>query len=486
MSESKAQNPMPANTPEPSPSITRLPEPTQTVLVVDDDLLTREMLAEMLDENGFEVVTAGSAAEALDLFDEREFGVTLTDLQMPEMDGLGLLAELRDRRPHTPVVLMTAFGSIETAVQAMRAGAFDYVTKPFVTDAMLIALERALEHRALEEENRRLRLAVDRAASFGDLIGESVAMNEVYALIRRVSGSRSNVLITGESGVGKEVVARTIHHSGPRAERSFIPINCTAMPEGVLESELFGHARGSFTGAHADKRGLFEEASGGTIFLDEIGDMPLGLQGKLLRVLQDREVRPVGANQSVAIDARVIAATNRDIHYEVEEGNFREDLYYRLNVLPIHIPPLRERPDDIPLLAQAFVRKHAEGLPRALSQGALRKLTFARWKGNARELENCIERALTLLDGDLIRSGDLLIADDSMRADGGLEEKLVQLALEQGMSVHDLTELYIESALKVTGGRKSEAAKLLGMNRRTLYRREERLDAERDLSSSDS
>lgn len=438
------------------------------------------MLAEMLGESGFEVVLAGSAAEAISLSEEREFGVTLTDLQMPEMDGLGLLAELRDRRPDTPVVLMTAFGSIETAVYAIRAGAFDYVTKPFATDAILIALERALEHRALEMENRRLRLAVDRSASFGDLIGESVAMNEIYALIRRVSGSRSNVLITGESGVGKEVVARTIHHSGPRSKGSFVPINCTAMPEGVLESELFGHARGAFTGAHADKRGLFEEASGGTIFLDEIGDMPQGLQGKLLRVLQDREVRPVGSTKSVVIDARVIAATNRDIRNEVEEGRFREDLYYRLNVLPVHIPPLRERPDDIPLLARAFIRKHADGVVRALSQGALSKLSRAPWKGNARELENCIERALTLVDGDQIRSGDLLIADDPARVDGSLEEKLLRLALEQGVTVHDLTELYIEAALKATGGRKSEAAKLLGMNRRTLYRREERLGVERD------
>ncbi|MCL4139274.1 UNVERIFIED_CONTAM: hypothetical protein GTU68_053542, partial [Idotea baltica] len=291
------------------------------------------MIDEVLSSAGFRIVTAGSAAEAIQLSTEREFAVTLTDLHMPEMNGLGLLAELRALRPDTPVVLMTAFGSIETAVEAMRAGAFDYVTKPFTSDSLVIALERALERRALEQENRRLRLAVGRTASFGDLVGKSVAMNDVYALIRKFSEGRGNVLITGESGTGKEIVARTIHFSGSRASRAFVPINCTAMPEGVLESELFGHARGAFTGAHADKVGLFEEASGGTIFLDEIGDMPSGLQGKLLRVLQEREIRPVGSNRSVKIDVRVIAATNRDIKEEVNEGRFREDLYYRLSVL---------------------------------------------------------------------------------------------------------------------------------------------------------
>jgi len=457
-----------------------MPDLSRSVLVVDDDRATRDMVAEMLGEAGFDVLTAGSAAEAVELSQEREFGATLTDLQMPEMDGLGLLGVLRELRPNTPVVLMTAFGSIATAVRAMRAGALDYVTKPFTAEVLLLALERALERRALEQENRRLRLAVDRTGSFGDLVGKSAAMNEIYALIRKIAGGRSNVLITGESGTGKELVARTIHFSGPRAERAFVPLNCTAMPEGVLESELFGHAKGAFTGAHAEKKGLFEEANGGTIFLDEIGDMPLGLQGKLLRVLQEREVRPVGSNRSVKINARVIAATNRDLRHEVEEGRFREDLYYRLNVLPVHIPPLRERRDDIRPLAHAFCRKHAEGAPAVLTEPALRKLERAPWRGNARELENSIERAIALMEGDRIEANDIVLADEPARVDGSLEEVLLSVARDQRLTVHELSELYIDSVLRATGGRKGEAAKLLGVNRRTLYRREERLAADRD------
>ncbi|MDC0585074.1 sigma-54 dependent transcriptional regulator [Planctomycetota bacterium] len=447
---------------------------------MDDDRATREMVEEMLGEAGLDVFTATSAAEAVAMSQDREFGVTLTDLQMPEMDGLQLLASLRELRPKTPVILMTAFGSIATAVEAIRGGATDYVTKPFSSDAVLVALERAFERRELEEENRRLRLAVDRTASFGDLVGKSAAMNEIYALIRKISGNRSNVLITGESGTGKEVVARAIHFSGPRASRALVPINCSAMPEGVLESELFGHAKGAFTGAHTDKKGLFEEANGGSIFLDEIGDMPLSLQSKLLRVLQEREVRPVGANRAVKISARVIAASNRDLKHEVEEGAFREDLYYRLNVIPVHIPPLRERPDDIRPLAESFVRKHAEGPPPALSESALRRLQGAPWKGNARELENSIERALALAEGEVLHASDILIADDPIRADGSLEETVLRLALDRRISVHDLTELYINSVLEATGGRKSEAAELLGMNRRTLYRRDERIADGRD------
>jgi DNA-binding NtrC family response regulator len=442
---------------------------------VDDDEIIRDLITEQLGEAGFRVSTADSAQSALSMIGEADFDVVLTDLKMPGMDGLGLLSEIRTIRPDMPVIIMTAFGSVQTAVQAMRAGALDYITKPFAADALLVVLERAVERLELEEENRRLRRAVDRTASFGELVGKSIAMNEIYSLIRKISHNRSNILITGESGTGKEVVARTIHLTGARAEKPFIPINCTAMPEGLLESELFGHVRGAFTGANSAKKGLFEAADTGTLFLDEIGDMPASLQVKLLRVLQDQEIRPVGGNYPVKVDVRVIAATNQDMAARIESGQFRKDLYYRLNVIPIPIPPLRERPEDIPPLAEAFLVRHSRGTPIRLSEKAMRRLQESPWEGNARELENCIERAVALAEGPIIKARDILLADDPIRGSGDLEEGLFRLALQRRVSAHDLTELYIDAALRAARGRKSEAARSLGMNRRTLYRREERL-----------
>jgi DNA-binding NtrC family response regulator len=356
----------------------------------------------------------------------------------------------------------------------MRAGAFDYVTKPFNRDAVLFALERAFEHRALEDENRRLRRALDQTTSFGELIGSSPSMREIFALIRRVGGSPSSVLITGESGTGKEVVARTIHFTGSRSKAPFIPVNCTAIPEGLLESELFGHVRGAFTGAHSSKRGLFEEANGGTLFLDEIGDMTAGLQSKLLRVLQDREIRPVGGNHSVKVDVRIIAATNKDLRAEMEEARFRNDLYYRLNVIPIHIPPLRERPEDVELLAVAFLRKHSPNDPREFSAEALEVLKRRRWEGNARELENAIERAVALTEGRVLEAEDLPVYDNGGPHPPLKSENLLAFALERGMSLRELEDWYISEVMAATGGNKVRAARLLGINRRTLYRRGER------------
>ncbi len=296
------------------------------LLVVDDDTAMREMLASLFRDRGYMVCEAASANEAIEQASDVPFDVILSDIRMQGRSGIEMIGELRELRPDTPVVLMTAFGSIDSAVESMRAGAFDYITKPFEPDAVLLTIERALERRALEEENRRLRRAVDRTSSLGDLIGESPAMREIFAMIRKVAHSSSNVLITGESGTGKEVVARTIHYHGTRAKQPFIPINCTAIPEGLLESELFGHVRGAFTGAHTSKQGLFEKANGGTLFLDEVGDMSLVLQGKLLRVLQDREVRPVGGTQVTKLDVRVLAATNRNLQSAIDTGDFREDL----------------------------------------------------------------------------------------------------------------------------------------------------------------
>jgi len=438
------------------------------LLIVDDDTAMREMLSSLFRGRGYAVEEAESAAGALERAGEQCFDVVLSDIRMPGKTGIEMVGELRGRLPETPVVLMTAFGSIDSAVESMRAGAFDYITKPFEPDAVVLTIERALERRALEEENRRLRRALDQTSSFGDLIGESTIMREIFALIRKVANSSSSVLISGESGTGKEVVARTIHYSGNRADKPFVPINCTAIPEGLLESELFGHVRGAFTGAHATKQGLFEKANGGTLFLDEIGDMSLALQGKLLRVLQDREVRAVGGTQVTKVDLRIIAATNRVLAVEMEAEHFREDLYYRLNVIPIYIPPLRERPQDVPPLAKAFVAKHSPNCPRTISSSGIRYLTAFPWKGNARELENIIERALALSDATVIDVEDL-------RLDPAVcEGRDSSTAAENRLTLRELEDRYIEEVMRITDGNKVHAAKILGIDRKTLYRRAER------------
>jgi DNA-binding NtrC family response regulator len=443
------------------------------LLVVDDDRAMREMLSSLFKERGLSVEDAASADAALARAAEQDFDVVLSDVRMPGLSGVELVGQLRRLRPGTPVVLMTAFGSIDSAVEAMRTGAFDYLTKPFEPDAVILAVERALAHRALALENEQLRRAVDRSGSLGELIGRSPAMREIFALIKRISHTRSSVLITGESGTGKEVVARAIHFHGDRSEKPFVPINCTAIPEGLLESELFGHVRGAFTGAHASKRGLFEKADGGTLFLDEVGDMGLGLQGKLLRVLQDREIRPVGGTQSLRVDVRIIAATNRDLEAEIAAGRFREDLFYRLNVIPIHIPPLRERTDDIPALVEGFLRRHNEGRRRFFSPEAMERLMAHPWRGNARELENVVERALALSDVETLGPEDVpLPGGPAPQAPGG--EDFLAAAASHGMTLHELGERYTEQVLRATGGNKVQAARILGIDRKTLYRRAER------------
>ena len=447
------------------------------ILVVDDDDAMREMVVSLLGDQGYEAAGEDAAEPALDHLRAHDVDAVVSDIRMPGMSGLELVGAIHALRPATPVVLMTAFGSIDSAVEAMRAGAFDYITKPFKRDELFLALERAFETRALLEENRRLRRAVDRSSAFGDLIGSSHAMHDIFALMRKVADNRSSVLITGESGTGKEVVARTLHFAGTRKEKPFVPINCTAIPEGLLESELFGHVRGAFTGAHATKRGLFEEAHGGTLFLDEIGDMGPGLQSKLLRVLQDREIRPVGGNQAVKVDVRIVAATNKDLDKEMDSGHFRRDLFYRLNVIPIHIPPLRERPEDVRPLAEALLAKHAGAdSPRRLAPSAIERLMACPWEGNARELENVLERALALSDEEVIGAADLPLGSEMTTAPSG-GNNLLRAAVDGRMTLHELGDLYIEETLKQTGGNKVRAAKILGINRRTLYRRGERANA---------
>jgi DNA-binding NtrC family response regulator len=450
------------------------------LLIVDDDTAMREMLASLFRDRGYAVEEAASAAEALERADKQCFDVALSDIRMPGKTGIEMVGELRERLPETPVVLMTAFGSIDSAVESMRAGAFDYITKPFEPDAVVLTIERALERRVLEEENRRLRRALDQTSSFGDLIGESPAMREIFALVRKVANSSSSVLITGESGTGKEVVARTIHYSGNRSDKPFVPINCTAIPEGLLESELFGHVRGAFTGAHTTKQGLFEKANGGTLSLDEIGDMSLALQGKLLRVLQDREVRAVGGTQVIKVNLRIITATNKDLSAEMEAGNFREDLYYRLNVIPIFIPPLRERPQDVPPLAKAFVAKHCGSHTRTISSSGLQYLAAFPWKGNARELENAIERTLALSDSDEIGVEELRLDSATCEGRDNSPAALTHTAAENRLTLRELEDRYIEEVMRITDGNKVHAAKILGIDRKTLYRRAERENGKGD------
>ena len=441
------------------------------VLVVDDDKAMREMVISLLEDSGISAEGADNADSALESLRERDFDAVLSDIRMPGRSGIELLGEIRELRPDTPVLLMTAFGTIDSAVEAMQSGAFDYVTKPFKRDAVLLSLERAFERRNLEQENRRLRRAVDRTSSFGEMIGSSAAMREIFALIRKVAGSRASVLITGASGTGKELVARTLHYSGSRAAKPFVPVNCTALPEGLMESELFGHVRGAFTGAVSTKRGLFEEADGGTLFLDEIGDMSLGLQSKLLRVLQDGQIRPVGGNQTRPVDVRIITATNANLKEKIEAGEFRKDLYYRLNVIPIEIPPLSERPEDIPLLAESFVRKHGEDRRFTITPAAMKRLSGHAWEGNARELENVIERAITFCESDEILASDVVLSDEPDGSGSGVADSdFLDGAVSSQLTLAELGDRYTARVLESTHGNKARAAKILGINRRTLYR----------------
>ena len=436
-----------------------------SVLVVDDDAAMREMLVSLLEGQGLCCASAPGAEAALEQVREQAFDAVISDIRMPGRDGVELVGEILELRAGTPVILMTAFGSIDSAVGAMRAGAFDYVTKPFKRDAILASLERAFERRALEEENRVLRRAVDRSTSFGDLIGASPAMHEIFALIRKVASSRSNVLITGESGTGKDVVARTLHFSGARRDKPFVPINCTAMPEGLLESELFGHVRGAFTGAATTRAGYFDEAKGGTLFLDEIGEMPLDTQVKLLRAVESGEIRPLGASEPVRVDVRLLAATNSDLTRAVEEGRFREDLFYRLNVVPIQLPPVRERKGDVPLLVNHFLKQ--EGRVLRIEPEAIQAMERYEWPGNVREIGNAMRRACALLSGDVLRLEDLPPRLIPQEAPGAGPRRLA-----------DVERQAIVETLDEYDGDRSASARVLGIDRSTLYRKMKRYGIE--------
>src|SRR5215210_6964921 len=374
------------------------------ILVAEDEDLMRAILAGLLEDAGYRVVLTASAEEALERFAAEDVAVTLTDIRMTGMDGLALLDRIKDVDAEALVVVMTAYSSVDSAVAALRKGAYDYVTKPFVNEDLLQSVKNALRQRELFSENHALRRELDRRYSFSEIIGTSEALQSVFRLVEKVAGVGTNILIHGESGTGKELVARAIHHNSPRAERPFVAINCGALPETLLESELFGHTKGAFTGAAANKPGLLRAAEGGTVFLDEIGEISPAMQVKLLRAVQEHEVLPVGATAPVQFDARIICATNRDLEKEVEGGRFREDLFYRLNVIEIHLPPLRERREDIPLLVRSFITRTAREQERdekAIEPAALSALINYSWPGNVRELQNAIERAFTL-SGDKI------------------------------------------------------------------------------------
>jgi DNA-binding NtrC family response regulator len=450
---------------------------SERVLIVDDDRSLCETLEAGLTRRGLAVAWRTSADEALLALSTEDFDVVVTDLNMTGKGGLELCERIVERRSDLPVVVLTAFGSFETAVAAIRAGAYDFISKPVQLDVLAIALRRAGQHRALRDEVKRLRLEVGHPSRIESFVGQSPAMQRVHDLLARVSDSDASVLITGESGTGKEVVARALHRQS-RRPGAFVAINCAAMPEALLESELFGHVRGAFTGAQEARPGLFVEARRGTIFLDEIGDMPLGLQPKLLRVLQERRIRPVGSANEIPVDVRILAATNRDLESAVEDKRFREDLFFRINVIQIPLPPLRARVGDILLLAQHFIQELARRTGKSvkgISPPAAGKLLAYPWPGNVRELMNCVERAVALTRHDQIVVEDL---PDRVQNHHSAQIVLGGDDPTQLLTMDEVEKRYILRVLEAVAGNKTAAARILGFERKTLYRKLERFGVE--------
>jgi DNA-binding NtrC family response regulator len=441
-----------------------------SILVVDDEKEMRQLLQDILEEEHYRVVVASDGQEALAHMESENFPVVVTDLRMKGLDGLGLLAQVVQKHPESNLIMMTAFGTVESAVEAMKQGAFNYLTKPVKADELLVTVEKALREARLREEVLQLRQQVSREYSFSQMLGKSKPMREIFDLIRRVADSQANILITGESGTGKELVAKAIHFNSQRRSKPFVPVNCAAIPELLLESELFGHVRGAFTDAKSDKHGLFEEAHDGTLFLDEISEMPMMLQAKLLRAVQEREIRRVGATKSTSVNVRLLAATNVMLAEEVTAKRFREDLYYRLNVIEIRLPPLRERKEDIPLLAHGLLQKsltaqekHIDGI----ADSALARLIDYQWPGNVRELENILERAATLTQGAIISLEDLPPAIQNIQGEG----QFIEDAVEQKLPLARMEKAYISRVLEKLGGNKYQTAQVLGIDRKTLYRK---------------
>lgn len=438
-------------------------------LIVDDEENIRLVLSKMLEREGYEVRAASSGDDALELLEEFEADFIITDVRMKGMSGIELTERLSERAHPATIIVMSAFGSIPLALEAIKAGAYDYINKPFERDEVILALKKAEEREKLRRENRALRESLRKESRYGQMIGRSPSIQKVFATLRKIAPFDTTVLIEGESGTGKELVARAIHDEGPRRDKAFVAINCGAIPENLLESELFGHKRGAFTDAHADRRGLFEEADGGTLFLDEIGELPLLLQVKLLRALQEGTIRPLGAKADKKVDVRVVAATVRDLELEVREGRFREDLFYRLNVLPLRVPPLRERGEDIPLLVDHFVERSNLRLGTAIegvTRSAQQALLNYSYPGNIRELENIIERACILAEGEKI---DLMDLPEALhRKPDPIERFLDGDELSIKKASRFVEETLIRRALAKTGGNRTHAAALLEISHRAL------------------
>jgi len=460
------------------------------ILVVDDEPNYLIVLSELLRDEGFEVFTAGDGVAALDIARQSDLDCVLTDMRMPRMDGLELLQHLKVVERDLPVIVLTAYAEVGKAVAAMQAGAYSYLAKPFSNEELVVTIAKAVEHHGLAREVRRLRSEASPRANFGGMVGKNPRMQQIYQLIEKVAPTPSSVLITGESGTGKELVARAIHSLSPRRDRPFVAVNCAALAEGLLESELFGHERGAFTGAAGMRKGRFELADQGTVFLDEIAEMPQPLQAKLLRVLQERSFERVGGERTLAVDVRLLAATNRDLRDEVEAGRFREDLYYRLNVIHLHLPPLRERRDDIPALVVVFVDKYCRRLGKAsleLAPEALRLLVSLPWEGNVRELENTIERAVILADGNRIEPED--VQPDSGEAatrvgwepafdlDSAIPE---QLGLAEVLST--IEERMVRRALERADQVQARAAEELGITKSLLQYKMKKYNLQRKKS----
>ncbi|MEO8098233.1 MAG: sigma-54 dependent transcriptional regulator [Acidobacteriota bacterium] len=429
-----------------------------TILVIEDEEKQRRVLGLHLAARGYEVKAAGTAEEGLKHAASAD--LVLTDLKLPGMDGLAMMEQLKIQNSQAPVIVMSAFGTVEVAVEAMKKGAVDFLPKPFSLDHLTVVVEKALEVRKLRDENRDLREALGEKYKFDNIVGHSAEMQEIFATVERIAPTRATVLLCGESGVGKDMIARAIHQHSPRKDRPFVKINCTAIPENLMESELFGYEKGAFTGANMSKPGKFEQANMGTAFLDEIGDVPASVQVKLLRVLQDREFERLGSNKTMQTDVRVIAATNVDLRAALEQGTFREDLYYRLNVVPINIPPLRERKEDIPYLADYFAQKFGG----QISQAAVERLVNYPWPGNVRELENVLERSILLAPHPKLEADDI-------RIDSGQRSRLAAEGdhfLPEGLTLDQYEQSILREALKRANGNKSQAARLLGLTRNAL------------------
>jgi len=439
----------------------------KTVLVVDDERDLLLSLQKALSKEGFRVLIAERGRQALEILQREPVDVMLCDLRMPEMSGTELLRETKKLVPDVEVIMLTAYGTVESAVEAMKQGAYDFITKPFKRVTVVKAIEKALEKQALSRENLYLRQQLERVRPKDQIVGKSAAIERVLELVRRVAPINTTVLITGESGTGKELVARLIHHYSPRKNGPFVAINCGAIPENLIESELFGHVKGAFTGATRDKEGLFKVASGGTLFLDEVCTIPLNLQVRLLRAIEEKEFLPVGGTRPVRVDVRILAASNRDLAKQVEEGHFREDLYYRLNVVNIEIPPLRERKEDIPLLVQYFIDRHNPSLGkrvRGVDEATMSVLVNYEWKGNVRELENVIERAMILCDEDVIRLHHLPPNLAQLSGQAARSDRLKD-------AVREFERQHIYRVLERVGFDKLYAAKVLGLSQSSLYRK---------------